>query len=148
MQANAGNVLVIGPSWVGDMVMSQVLYAYLQSSRPGVVIDVLAPPWSEPLLHRMPEVRAAIPMPLGHGELGLGRRWRLGRDLRSRHYDQALLLPNSLKSALVPLFAGIPLRTGWRGESRIGVLNDRRRLDPKRYPPDSPVRLSATAMVF
>tara|TARA_R110001592_G_scaffold363043_1_gene679537 strand:- start:14354 stop:15406 length:1053 start_codon:yes stop_codon:yes gene_type:complete len=127
-------ILVVGPSWVGDMVMSQVLYIYLQQTRPGVAIDVLAPVWSEPLLQRMPEVRSAINMPLGHGELGLGRRWGLARRLRSQDYDQALLLPNSLKSALVPFFAGIPRRTGWRGEQRYGLLNDLRRLDEKALP--------------
>jgi heptosyltransferase-2 len=132
--ASSGNILVIGPSWVGDMVMSQVLYIYLQQSRPGVAIDVLAPAWSEPLLQRMPEVRSAITMPLGHGELGLGRRWRIGRRLRARHYDQALLLPNSFKSALVPLFAGIPHRTGWRGEQRYGLVNDLRVLDEQALP--------------
>lgn len=134
MTASPCNILVVGPSWVGDMVMSQVLYIHLQQSRPGVSIDVLAPAWSEPLLQRMPQVRAAITMPLGHGELGLGRRWRLGRELRSGHYDQALLLPNSFKSALVPLFAGIPRRTGWRGEMRYGVVNDLRVLDEQALP--------------
>jgi heptosyltransferase-2 len=116
------------------MVMSQVLYTYLQHTRPGVVIDVLAPAWSEPLLQRMPEVRSAIPMPVGHGQLGFGQRWRLGRELKTRAYDQALLLPNSLKSALVPLFAGIPRRTGWRGEMRYGLVNDLRLLDEKALP--------------
>lgn len=134
MSSSGENILVVGPSWVGDMVMSQVLYIHLQQTRPGVAIDVLAPPWSEPLLQRMPEVRQALSMPVGHGELGLGRRWRLGRQLRSRRYDQALLLPNSLKSALVPFFAGIPRRTGWRGEQRYGLLNDLRELDEQALP--------------
>ena len=134
MSSSGENILVVGPSWVGDMVMSQVLYIHLQKARPGVAIDVLAPPWSEPLLQRMPEVRKALSMPVGHGELGLGRRWRLGRQLRSRRYDQALLLPNSLKSALVPFFAGIPRRTGWRGEQRYGLLNDLRELDEQALP--------------
>jgi heptosyltransferase-2 len=116
------------------MVMSQVLYRWLRQNRPGVAIDVLAPAWSEPLLQRMPEVRNAIPMPLGHGELGLGQRWRLGSELRSQRYDQAILLPNSLKSALVPLFAGIPRRTGWRGEWRYGLVNDIRVLDKQALP--------------
>lgn len=134
MSSQGEQILVVGPSWVGDMVMSQVLYIYLQQTRPGVAIDVLAPAWTEPLLQRMPEVRSAIPMPLGHGELGLGRRWRLGRQLRSRKYDQALLLPNSLKSTLVPFFAGIPRRTGWRGEQRYGLLNGLRQLDEQALP--------------
>lgn len=134
MSPGAEKILVVGPSWVGDMVMSQALYTYLHQTRPGLVIDVLAPAWSGPILERMPEVRNAIPMPVGHGELGLGRRWRLGRSLRNRHYDQALLLPNSLKSALLPWFAGIPRRTGWRGELRYGLVNDLRILDEQALP--------------
>ncbi|MEM1155991.1 MAG: lipopolysaccharide heptosyltransferase II, partial [Pseudomonadota bacterium] len=128
------SVLVVGPSWVGDMVMSQVLYIYLKQIRPGINIDVLAPAWSNPLLKRMPQVRRAITMPLGHGQLGFRSRWRLGRELRSRHYDQAILLPNSFKSALVPFFAGVSRRTGWRGEYRFGLLNDMRTLDKKALP--------------
>jgi heptosyltransferase-2 len=127
-------VLVVGPAWVGDMVMAQVLFKLLRSQHPHTPIDVLAPAWSLPLLARMPEIRRAIAMPLGHGRLELGVRYRLGRELRSEQYRQAILLPNSLKSALTPFFANIPLRTGWRGEFRYGLLNDLRILDKQRYP--------------
>ena len=126
-------VLVVGPSWVGDMVMAQSLFMALHA-RQDYAIDVLAPPWSLPLLERMPEVRRGIALPLGHGEFGLGARWRLGRDLSPERYDQAIALPNSLKSALVPFFAGIPTRTGFRGEMRYGLLNDLRILDKSRLP--------------
>jgi heptosyltransferase-2 len=127
-------ILIVGPSWVGDMVMAQTLFKLLKRERPHCAIDVLAPAWSRPLLERMPEVRAAIDMPLGHGRVGFGERYRLGKSLRGRGYEQAILLPNSLKSALVPWFARIPLRTGWRGEMRYGLLNDLRLLDKSRYP--------------
>ena len=134
MNSDNEKVLIVGPSWVGDMVMSQALYIFLQQSRPGVSIDVLAPAWSEPLLQRMPEVNAALTKPIGHGELALGRRRRLGRELRSCAYDQAIILPNSIKAALVPFLARIPRRTGWRGELRYGLLNDLRRLDSQALP--------------
>ena len=101
-------ILVVGPSWVGDMVMSQSLYMHLQKKNPGVQIDVLAPPWSEPILARMPEVCRALALPLAHGELGLGKRRRLGRELRGHNYGQAIMLPNSLKSALVPFLPASP----------------------------------------
>lgn len=126
-------ILIIGPSWVGDMVMAQTLFKSLQALHPGCAIDVLAPDWSRPLLERMPEVRSALSFPLGHGAFELATRRRIGRSLRDQ-YDQAILLPNSLKSALVPYFAGIPKRTGWRGEMRFGLLNDIRTLDKARYP--------------
>lgn len=125
-------ILVIGPSWVGDMVMAQSLFKLLRQKNPDCLIDVLAPSWSLPLLERMPEVNEGIAMPLLHGELGLGKRKRLGRLLRGKGHDQAILLPNSFKSALVPWWAGIRIRTGWLGEMRYGLLNDWRKLDKSR----------------
>jgi len=119
-------ILVIGPSWVGDMVMSQSLYITLKQQHPQAELHVMAPGWCLPLLARMPQVDKAIKMPLGHGDFHLAERWRLGRMLKRECYDWALVLPNSLKSALIPLFAGIPRRTGWKGESRYGLLNDLR----------------------
>lgn len=127
-------ILVVGPSWVGDMVMAQSLFMTLQAQHPGVQIDVLAPPWSLPILQRMPQVRQGIAMPLGHGQFGLRTRWQLGRQLAKPGYDQAIVLPGSLKSALVPWFAGIPVRTGYTGEMRLGLLNDRRPLDKQALP--------------
>lgn len=126
-------ILVIGPSWVGDMVMAQSLLRLLRAGQPGCHIAVLAPVWSQPLLERMPEVDEAIQSPFRHGEVNLIGRYELGRLLRDR-FDQAIVLPNSFKSALIPWFARIPLRTGWRGEFRNLLLNDCRSLDPVALP--------------
>ena len=118
--------LIIGPSWVGDMVMSQSLYITLKKQQPDMELHVMAPRWCLPLLARMPQVDQAIEMPLGHGDFKLAARWKLGRELKQNQYTQAIVLPNSLKSALIPFFAGIKKRTGWKGESRFGLLNDLR----------------------
>jgi len=126
-------ILIIGPSWVGDMVMSQTLFTLLKQNQPDCVIDVLAPAWSLPILARMPEVRAGLVLPFGHGELKLGARYHFGKHLRGQ-YDHAIVLPNSLKSALIPFHANIEKRTGWRGEMRYLLLNDVRTLDEKKLP--------------
>lgn len=126
-------ILIVGPSWVGDMVMAQTLFQCMKQRHPDCEIDVLAPEWSRPILERMPEVRQALSFPLGHGVLQLATRRKIGKSLAGQ-YDQAILLPNSLKSALVPFFAGIATRTGWKGEMRYGLLNDVRVLDKERYP--------------
>lgn len=97
-------------------------------------IHLLAPPATLPLADRMPGVSRAIVLSVGHGEIGLGKRRALGHELRKETYSRALVLPNSLKSALVPFFANIPRRTGWQGEARFKLLNDRRVLDKTRYP--------------
>jgi heptosyltransferase-2 len=86
-------------------------------------IDVLAPPWVAPVVKRMAEVDEVIQADLSHGVLQLRERWRLGRRLKARAYDQAIVLPNSWKSALTPFFADIPLRSGYVGEFRYGLLN-------------------------
>lgn len=123
-------ILIVGPSWVGDMVMAQALFIHLRSRFADAAIDVLAPGWSLPLLARMPEVREGIDLDIGHGELHLGKRRRLGAGLREREYEWAIVLPRSLKAALVPAFARIPRRTGFLGEYRYGLLNDIRPFDP------------------
>jgi heptosyltransferase-2 len=122
-------ILIIGASWIGDMVMAQSLLMTLKTQQPNCQIDVLAPKWTFALLARMPEIREAIEMPLGHGKLGLLERIQLGKTLRPKNYDRAYLLPNSWKSAITPFFANIPLRVGYVGEYRWGLLNNARRLD-------------------
>lgn len=111
------------------MVMAQSLFMVLKQQQLGCQIDVLAPAWSFPLLERMPEVTEAIEMPLTHGQFGWELRKTIGKQLQANRYDQAILLPNSWKSALIPFFANIPLRTGFLGEARWGLLNDARKLD-------------------
>jgi heptosyltransferase-2 len=127
-------ILVVGPSWVGDTVLAQPLFKLLHARHAGLALDVLAPRWTFSLLERMPEVRRTIENPFAHGDLKLGERRRLGRALGAEGYDQAIVLPNTFKSALVPFFAGIRTRTGYIGELRHWILNDARKLDPERLP--------------
>ena len=127
-------ILIVGPSWVGDTMLMQPMLARLKQRYPDSQIDVLAPPWTDKLLFSMPEVSNVIINPFPHGALQLGDRYRLGKQLRTAQYDQAIVLANSLKSALVPYFANIPLRTGFVGEMRYGLLNDARALDKRKLP--------------
>jgi heptosyltransferase II len=106
----------------------------LHQKFPNVQIDMLAPAWVAPLFAFMPEVRDVIDNPFGHGQLAIAARRNLGHSLKNRGYDQVIVLPNSLKSALVPFFAAIPLRTGYRGEFRFGLLNDVRVLNEEKTP--------------
>jgi heptosyltransferase-2 len=127
-------ILIIAPSWVGDCMLMQPMLMRLKQRHPSCQIDVLAPPWTAGLLHAMPEVSQVITNPFPHGALQLIARYRLGKQLRAAQYNQAVVLPNSLKSALVPFFARIAIRTGFVGESRYGLLNDARKLDKTKLP--------------
>lgn len=128
-------ILIVGPAWVGDMVMAHSLIQMLAQQHDGdVLIDVLGPAWALPLTARMQEVNDGIVSPFAHGELNLRGRLQLAHHLRQRHYQQCIVLPNSLKSALLPFAARIPTRTGFIGEQRFGLLNDIRRLDKEKLP--------------
>lgn len=127
-------ILIIAPSWVGDMMMAQVLFQLLRQQNPNCELHVLAPAWSEALLSRMPEIKKSIVLPFGHGQLQLRARYRFAKTLTSENYHQAIILPSSFKSALIPYFARIPVRTGWLGEYRFGLLNDIHYLDKKALP--------------
>ena len=127
-------ILVVGPSWIGDTVLAQPLFKLLHARHDALALDVLAPPWTLPLVERMPEVRRAAASPAGHGELRPARQWRVAREMAREAYDQAVVLPNSFKSALVPWLARVPVRTGYLGELRWGLLNDARRVDGERHP--------------
>ena len=122
-------ILIVAPSWIGDTVFAQPLFHLLHRYHQGLTLDVLASPYLRPVLEHMPQVHSIIDNPFAHSELRFGDRRRLGITLRSQKYDQAIVLPNSLKSALVPFLAKIPLRTGYVGEMRFGLLNDARRLN-------------------
>src|SRR5271154_6260697 len=122
-------ILIVGPSWVGDVVMSQCLLKVLRIRDPDAPIDVLAPASVAPLVERMPEVARVIISPFTHREFRFYERMRLGRSL-ARRYSSAYVLPGSWKSALVPFAAGAPRRTGYLGEARWGLLNDIRPMPP------------------
>ena len=127
-------ILIVAPNWIGDTLLAQPLFARLKQKLPGATIDAIAPAWTSPVLRRMPEVSEVIESPFRHGKLDLALRWRLGRALRRLRYYEAIVLANSFKSALVPFFADIPLRVGFIGESRFGLLNVVHKLDAKALP--------------
>ena len=126
---NPQKILVLGPAWVGDMVLAQSLFKTLKINHPNCQIDVAAPAWTLPLLERMPEVSNKIALPFKHGELAFWQRIAFGKSLKNVGYTQSIVLTNSFKSALLPWAAGIKKRTGFLGEMRYGLLNDIRPLD-------------------
>ena len=127
-------ILIIGPAWVGDMVMAQVLFKLLKKNNPNSIITLLAPSWTRDLVSRMPEINAIIDLPFKHGEFNILKRYQLGRLLSKHNYNHAIVLPNSWKSALIPFFAGIKNRIGFKGECRYGLLNTLKSLNKQKYP--------------
>ncbi|AKJ70201.1 lipopolysaccharide heptosyltransferase II [Pandoraea thiooxydans] len=127
--------LVIAPNWIGDALMAQPLFVLLKRLHPRLQIDAIAPGWVAPILERMPEVDRVVATDLAHGKLQPIARWQLAGALADEGYDAAYVLPNSFKSALIPWLARVPLRIGYTGEQRYGLLNVRHANPPKTERP-------------
>ncbi|MGN1280670.1 MAG: lipopolysaccharide heptosyltransferase II [Succinivibrio sp.] len=118
--------LIISPSWLGDLIMAQSLFKTLKKQDPSCTIDIYAPEYTMPILDRMEEIDNKIINPFSHGTFNLKLRYEEGKKLRKGNYDSVIVLPNSLKSALIAFFAKIPDRRGFKGESRYLILNNLR----------------------
>ena len=118
----AANSLVIAPQWIGDAVMTEPLLRRLQAR--GERLTVGALPWVAPVYRAMAQVSEVIEFPFQHGGVQFKARRALARELSGR-FDTAYILPNSLKSALLPFLASIAKRVGYLGEARIGLLTHR-----------------------
>lgn len=129
--ADPMNSLIIAPQWIGDAVMTEPLLRRLHAR--GERLTVGALPWVAPVYRAMPQVQEVIEFPFRHGGLQWRARRTLAKQLNGR-FDTAYVLPNSIKSALLPFLSGIPKRIGYLGESRVGLLTHRLR-NPKDKPP-------------
>ncbi|MEO1190219.1 MAG: lipopolysaccharide heptosyltransferase II [Pseudomonadota bacterium] len=127
-------LLVVGPAWVGDMVMADSFFQLLKERDPLAHLCVLAPPATAGLLPFMPSVDQSEVLHSKSGRLDLAARWRLGRRLSKQGFQRALILPRSIKAALVPAFARVPQRVGYAGDPRWGLVNDLRPFDRKAVP--------------
>lgn len=128
-------ILIISPKWIGDIVISHSLYQLIfikyQSQ---VQIDIIVPKQYKSIINRMPEIHKILTTSYKHRVIELKQYYNLKNLLKNQKYQQAIILPNSLKSSVVPFLSNIPIRTGWRGEMRYGLLNDLRILNESALP--------------
>lgn len=125
-------IVVVAPSWIGDAIVAQPLIRVLKQRHPETVVDVVANRIVAPVYTRMAEVDGIFDSPLKHGQLNWSGICQTADLLSKRHYDEAIVLPNSFKSALITWRAKIPVRRGFLGEARFFLLNEIVSRDPKR----------------
>ena len=117
------SILIIAPNWIGDAVTTQPLLANLKALYPDTKIDVLASNWVAPIYRACAEVHQVIEAKFEHRKLQWDLRKQLAQEIKAKNYQACFVLPNSFKSALIPWFANIPFRIGYRGELRFGLIN-------------------------
>lgn len=117
-------VLIVPYVWIGDFVRCHSVVRLLKAQDPVRPVDIVSNTLCAPLADYMPGIRRAIVADLPRRRLGMALQVRLARELRREGYGQALVMSRKWKAALAPWLAGIPLRTGFVGEARFGLLND------------------------
>ncbi len=126
-------ILIVPWMWIGDFVRCHSVVRLLHERFPDRPVDMLTTPLCAPLLDYMPGVRRGVVVDLPRKRLAFGQHKALAKRLAAERYVHALIMPSTWKSALAPLLAGIPKRTGFIGEIRYGLLNDIR-YGEKRLP--------------
>ena len=119
-------ILIVPYMWIGDFVRCHTVVKLLKQRFPSAAIDILTTSMVAPLLDYMPGVRKGVVADLPRKRLALSDHRALAQRLRAEGYGRALVMPRTWKSALAPLLAGIPRRTGFVGEGRFGLINDLR----------------------
>ncbi len=126
-------IIIITPAWIGDFVMMQSILIAIKNKYPNSSIDVITPKFCAPLTEFMPEINKTIILDVAHGELGFKKRRNLAKSIQNK-YDWAIILPITFKSALIPFFAKIKVRTGFMGELRCWLLTDAIKLNKQKIP--------------
>ena len=121
---SAAPVLIVPYVWIGDFVRCHSVVKLLRTQNPDRPVDIVSSTLCAPLADYMPGVRRAIVIDLPRRRLGIALQRQLAKSLRQGKYGQALVMSRKWKAALAPWLAGIPMRTGFAGEFRFGLLND------------------------
>ncbi len=119
-------ILIVPYVWIGDFVRVHSVVKLLRAQNPNRPVDMTSSTLCGPLADYMPGVRSAIVEDMPRRRLGLAQQRALAEKLRAGHYRQALIMSRKWKAALAPFLAGIPVRTGFVGELRFGLINDMR----------------------
>ena len=114
--------LIIAPSWIGDLLISQSVFKSLKNNYPDCIIDIIAKPYLNDLIQLMPEINSIYDLDIQHKELGLSKRALISKDLRKYNYSSAIILTNTFKSAIIPWLMRIPERVGYKKELRSILL--------------------------
>jgi heptosyltransferase-2 len=119
-------VLIVPFVWIGDFVRCHSVVRLLRAQDPDRPVDMVSSTLCAPIADYMPGVRKVLISDQPRKRLGWAIQQDLAARLRSEGYGQALVMSRKWKAALAPWLAGIPVRTGFAGEARFGLINDMR----------------------
>lgn len=125
----ARRILIRGTNWVGDAVMSIPVLKEIRRLYPDARISLLVRPWVRDVYAAADFVDELIALDKQGRHEGLAGLWNLGRELRRRRFDMAVLLQNAFEAAFLAWLARIPVRIGYARDFRRLLLTHSCRID-------------------
>jgi len=115
-------VLIKAVNWLGDVVMSLPAMRAVRRAFPDAHTAVLIKQELASFFDGETWLDEVIPYQVASGIAGLNDRRKIVSEIRTRHFDLAVLMPNSFESALWITAAGIPRRAGFAVDARGAML--------------------------
>lgn len=124
--SNSPKILIVGVNWLGDACMTMPALQRFRQHCPDAHLAMLVKPSLTALWHLQPAINEVLTLEPGNAGL-----WRTAARLRSEAFDTVFLFPNSWRSAIVALLAGIPDRIGAGSGARRSLLTRHVRLSER-----------------
>src|SRR5438132_1097762 len=137
-KASIKRLLVRGPNWIGDAVMSEPALAALQELFPTTEITLLVKPMIAELLRGHPALHQVLIYEDPGRHVGITGKWTLAGALRRLQFDLAILFQNAFEAARLTREQGAHsghrfrvVIVGARGEEALGsAVADRMQIKP------------------
>ena len=117
-------ILVRGPNWLGDAVMSEPALRGLQKLFPDAQISLLVKPAVADLFKDHPALTHVLTYESNGRHTGLSGKWVLAGELRRKGFDLAILFQNAFEAAFLTFLASVPRRYGYTTDGRSLLLSD------------------------
>jgi heptosyltransferase-2 len=118
--ARIKRILVIQTAFIGDVILTMPLLQVLKDFFVDAAIDIVVVPRSAEVCLTHASLNNVVAYDKRGRDRGVRGFIRMAANLRKREYDLALVPHRSLRSALLALCAGIPLRIGFaKGAGRL-----------------------------
>jgi heptosyltransferase-2 len=115
-------IVIKAVNWLGDVVMSLPAMRAIRRAFPEAHLAVLIKKELASFFDGADWLDEVVPYSVAGGFSGLNDRRKIVGEIRSRHFDLAVLMPNSFESALWVTAAGVPRRAGYALDARGAML--------------------------
>jgi heptosyltransferase-2 len=125
--------LVIQTAFIGDAILTLPVFQVLKRVEPSTSVDALVIPRTAELFRTHPAVTRVITFDKRGEDQGLRGLRNIVGEIRQQRYDAAIIPHRSIRSAMIALLGGIPMRIGFDRSAGWLLLNERVSYDSRLH---------------